>query len=135
LYAEKILREAQNALLKLFEEPSEQTFFYLIIPNKELLLPTLLSRLHIVDTQKISPNESIFDSFLSLSPSEKLATIEKKLKEEDFEWMNQIMSGFEVYAEQSKDAQIVSTAILLSRYANNKGASKKMLLEHLALSL
>jgi len=41
--------EAQNALLKLLEEPSEYAHFFLIIPSAHLLLPTVKSRLEIVD--------------------------------------------------------------------------------------
>ncbi len=41
----RIFHEAQNALLKLFEEPNEGTVLVLIIPAEGLLLPTLRSRL------------------------------------------------------------------------------------------
>lgn len=36
---------AQNALLKIFEEPPPDTHFFLIAPTAEIFLPTLLSRL------------------------------------------------------------------------------------------
>ncbi len=41
--------EAQNSLLKLLEEPAEYAHFFLIIPSAHLLLPTVKSRLSIVD--------------------------------------------------------------------------------------
>lgn len=43
--ADSITSEAQNALLKLFEEPPEYAIFFLIIPSAHLLLGTLKSRL------------------------------------------------------------------------------------------
>ncbi len=43
--ASRIFHEAQNALLKLFEEPPEGTTLILVIPSEGLLLPTLRSRL------------------------------------------------------------------------------------------
>ena len=43
--AERIFHEAQNALLKAFEEPPEGTYLILIIPSEGTLLPTLRSRL------------------------------------------------------------------------------------------
>jgi hypothetical protein len=43
--AGRIFHEAQNALLKLFEEPTEGTTLVLIVPAEGILLPTLLSRL------------------------------------------------------------------------------------------
>jgi len=41
--------EAQNALLKVLEEPPASTIIYIISGNKELLLPTILSRCKIID--------------------------------------------------------------------------------------
>jgi len=41
----RFFHEAQNALLKLFEEPNEGTVLVLLIPAEGLLLPTLRSRL------------------------------------------------------------------------------------------
>ena len=37
--------EAQNALLKLFEEPAEYAHFFLIVPSAHILLPTVKSRM------------------------------------------------------------------------------------------
>lgn len=47
-------KEAQNALLKLLEEPPEKTVFIMTTSRPRLLLPTVLSRvqkLHIVVPQ------------------------------------------------------------------------------------
>ena len=43
--AERLFHEAQNALLKLFEEPPEHTLIILVVPSSGTLLPTLRSRL------------------------------------------------------------------------------------------
>ena len=43
--AERIFHEAQNALLKVFEEPPEGTTLILVLPSAGLLLATLRSRL------------------------------------------------------------------------------------------
>jgi len=51
LEIDSITREAQNALLKIFEEPNEYAHFFLVIPSEELLLPTLRSRLFMVRTR------------------------------------------------------------------------------------
>ena len=45
LAAERIFHEAQNALLKLFEEPAPGTTLILIVPSTGILLGTLRSRL------------------------------------------------------------------------------------------
>jgi DNA polymerase-3 subunit delta' len=41
----RLFHEAQNALLKLFEEPTEGTTLVLVVPSEGILLPTLRSRL------------------------------------------------------------------------------------------
>ena len=43
-----ITREAQNSLLKIFEEPTEGTHFFLILSSSRILIPTLKSRLHVI---------------------------------------------------------------------------------------
>ena len=43
--ADKLTHEAQNALLKVFEEPTPQTHFFLVIREREMIIPTLSSRL------------------------------------------------------------------------------------------
>ncbi|NDE68222.1 hypothetical protein EB052_01300, partial [bacterium] len=42
--------EAQNALLKVLEEPHEGTHFFIVIPSLHILLPTVRSRVMVVDT-------------------------------------------------------------------------------------
>lgn len=43
--ADRFFHEAQNALLKIFEEPPSGTYLFLCIPNEGVLLPTLRSRM------------------------------------------------------------------------------------------
>jgi len=54
--------EAQNALLKLLEEPPANTIVYIISTNKELLLPTILSRCKTIElkdkTSELSKEET-----------------------------------------------------------------------------
>ena len=43
--AERLFHEAQNALLKVFEEPTPGTTLILVVPSEGIILPTLRSRL------------------------------------------------------------------------------------------
>lgn len=133
--AQKILREAQNALLKLLEEPNNQTLFYFIIPKEEVLIPTLRSRFHLLDTDTLVTVGESFVVFQKLFYAGRLKLIEKKLKEEDIDWVNDIVKGLEVYAHKTKDKKFIEDVLILIRYININGSSKKMLLEHVALSL
>lgn len=47
--AERMLPTSSNALLKTFEEPSEQTVLILLSHHPERLLPTVLSRCHVIE--------------------------------------------------------------------------------------
>lgn len=50
--AGRIFHEAQNALLKTFEEPSEGTTLVLVVPSEGAIIPTLRSRLIELPTGK-----------------------------------------------------------------------------------
>lgn len=47
-HADGLTQEAQNALLKLLEEPPADTVIILTAENKRTLLPTILSRVHVL---------------------------------------------------------------------------------------
>src|SRR3989344_1571372 len=50
--AETITPEAQNSLLKMFEEPSPDTYFFLIGNCVKYLIPTLVSRIARIDMRE-----------------------------------------------------------------------------------
>lgn len=52
--AQNITVQAQNALLKLIEEPPISAIFVLLVPSKSLLLPTILSRATLLQMEKPS---------------------------------------------------------------------------------
>ena len=60
---DKLQIDAANKLLKILEEPYENTLFLLIAENSELLLPTILSRTQLI---KLSPilDEDLTDYFM-----------------------------------------------------------------------
>lgn len=57
-YAERMAKPAQNAFLKLLEEPSEGTHFILLTHQPALLLPTILSRVQRLDMRPITEQQS-----------------------------------------------------------------------------
>jgi DNA polymerase-3 subunit delta' len=63
-YAERMAKTAQNAFLKLLEEPSEGTHFILLTHQPGLLLPTILSRAQRLDMRPITieQSEQLLDS-------------------------------------------------------------------------
>lgn len=60
--SEKMNSNAQNALLKILEEPPQNTVFILLTPSKELLLPTVVSRVqpHTLGKSTFSETKEVF---------------------------------------------------------------------------
>ncbi|MEM9336935.1 MAG: hypothetical protein AAGA35_03710 [Patescibacteria group bacterium] len=128
--AQTIAPEAQQALLKVLEEPPVTTNFVLLLPTTKGLLPTVLSRLAVVETRKSHASES-FLVFTKLSVGERLAEIATRVKAKDQEWIEAVYEGFLSTADSSQ----TQTALFVDLQKDFRGASKKMLLEEIALSL
>ncbi|MCA9391856.1 hypothetical protein KC614_01460 [candidate division WWE3 bacterium] len=80
--AEKFTVEAQNALLKLLEEPPDNTYIVLHTGNTSRLLPTLTSRCVKISTAELSNHiwgESI--SFVAIETIDETLTIVGSVKE------------------------------------------------------
>jgi len=65
--ADVMTTQAQNALLKLLEEPPKNVYFFLICENSALLLPTVRSRAPVIRMQSFS-NEELREYLLEKSP-------------------------------------------------------------------
>ncbi len=134
IQTDQILHDAQNALLKLFEEPNVHTIFYLILPREEILIPTLRSRLSIIAKEYANDAYDAFTIFKKLSYAERIEEIGNRIKKEDAGWMKEIVEGFTQYAHESKNPEHIQNALMLGEYFYTNGSAKKMLLEHTALS-
>ncbi len=135
IVAHKIAIDAQNALLKLFEEPPSAVRFHLITPASVTLLPTLRSRLsfQVVHDQNIDKENDAFTSFVRSPYEQRMTLIAEKAKEKDLQWMEQIVQGSETLSRTSYE--LLPAILFVRRYMGYKGASMKMLLEHIALLL
>ena len=80
-----ITNEAQNSLLKMFEEPAENTHIFLIIHSSENLLATLKSRFQIIKPKKqhfggpTPKSEKIVEEFLKSNISQRFELIKQFL--------------------------------------------------------
>ncbi len=78
--AESFTREAQNALLKTFEEPTAGTHFFIIIPHLATILPTLKSRVIMIESKGQSARDdtkTIAENFLDSALEQRFAMIKK----------------------------------------------------------
>lgn len=126
---ESITVEAQNALLKIFEEPAGHSHFFLVIPAGVQLLATLKSRCQVWGAQVPAGviNSGLTQEFLAASPAERLQLVEK-LDAAAF------IHGLERVAV-TKPSQAWSQLVLCAKYVHDTAAMPKLLLEHLALTL
>lgn len=138
LVVKDIAVEAQNALLKLFEEPPAHAQFYIVAPPTLALLPTLRSRLRVEDVSidRSLLNES-FLAFRKASYADRIAIIALKTKEKDRVWISELLLGCELEygKEAAANAELLRALVFIRRYIDTKGASAKMLLEELALQM
>lgn len=135
-----ITEEAQNALLKIFEEPTAGTHFFIVSPQ-EVLLPTLKSRMQIFlnETEKDLDKNHI----LKLNLKERIEMIkeivdgikdEEKTKQDAISFLNGVerelyQEGVQKNAEKLKVCQQTRDSLY------DRGAPIKMILENLVLSI
>jgi DNA polymerase III delta prime subunit len=134
--------EAQNALLKLFEEPPQSAVFHVVTKREDTIIPTLRSRLMAIDFEQFINDKQIeeieFKNFLALSMAERMDIISKKTKAKDVYWIEGLVAEAEkmsIHEDTMHKKDLMDTVVFLRQYLNTRGSSAKMLLEHLALNL
>lgn len=125
---------AQNALLKLLEEPPPGVRFHIAVSYKGQLLPTVASRL-LFDTSKDWSSTSISHECISATFAHRLALVSEKLAAEDEQWIASFLVAAEEVAHQQQDRHLHELLVLVRDAIDRPGASKKMLLEAVALAL
>ncbi len=142
--AESFTIEAQNALLKLFEEPTAGTHFFIIIPQVERLLATLRSRVVIINVEGGEKESDLAQKFITASPATRLKLIAPLTEDEvDPQLARNFFTGLEKALHQRiqnnfTDKSLIAASKELSRvqkYWNDPAAARRLLLEHLALAL
>lgn len=146
-----ITHEAQNALLKIFEEPNENSLFFLIMPSIEILLPTLKSRLFVIkknhsegDTDLIKQGKE----FLNMNIGEKISFVnelakdisdEKKTKTDAIAFLSSlekvIYENIDFNKITNEQKQSLNAILKARDYMNDRSPSIKQLLEFVAVSV
>ena len=143
--------EAQQAMLKLFEEPQQGTQFIVMVPHGTLL-PTLRSRMmEYPEKEKLTAGRlgssqrdpQQVSLFLKLSSKERSDFITKLLKDDEGtkERVRDFINALEaeLYARvgptRSNTRQALEDIAMVRDYLRDRSPSLKMLLEHLAIGL
>lgn len=131
---ESITREAQNALLKIFEEPPQSASFVVMLPTDHDILPTLKSRFsvqHVAGTD----SRTVGIAFLRKSIKERLEEIAIRHERKDTEWYHELLKSVAHELRARGVVAPLADIVLAERHLRKRGASPKMILEHVALSL
>ena len=148
--ATRAYHEAQNALLKLFEEPTPDTHLFLVLPSLGALLPTLRSRVQVLKagTEQHAVASELAHEFLKAAPEKRSAMIKKLTagKDEDERRENRdkalaIVNGVEAAAYEAMHkgndspayGALLQNTTQLRDFLHDRSAPVKMILEHLSL--
>lgn len=137
---------AQNALLKILEEPRSGVRFILLSTNKDNVIPTVQSRTHHINlvTSVDSINEKHALEFMETSPAfrMKLSFIVDILSREDEEGRKDreavktfILALVSALTNTHAQARYITETLEIASYASDPSASGKALLEYLSLLL
>jgi DNA polymerase III delta prime subunit len=142
---ESITNDAQNALLKIFEDPSPSLKFIISTYTANGLLPTLRSRLAIYKNEKETEIVNV-DSFIKMSVGEKMKEVERMVKNYkdsgNKQEIKQFLTSIHYYLEEKikkgEKGHNLSALNMTARaldYIDDKSASVKILLESVVLSI
>lgn len=142
IVVDSMTSEAQNSLLKVFEEPTAGTHFFVISSSRRILLPTLRSRVIIV-VHASSKEESLGEeakAFIGMSYKDRLAYVAGMIEEKD----KGMAEGFLIALVSELRGDGIET-VLPSRavaikeilsiipYLKDRAPSVKLILERVAL--
>jgi DNA polymerase III delta prime subunit len=148
-----INHDAERTLLKIIEEPSKDTHFFIIVPNSQILLDTILSRVHLIkiEEEKDKLDEKIAQDFLNSIKTKRIDIVSKIIDthEEDvgsgglrytaIKLINELEAI--IYKKWKSDKMNNELLFSLDELAKAReylalpGSSTKMVLEHIALVL
>jgi len=149
--ASRVFHEAQNALLKLFEEPPRGTYLFLVLLTLGGLLPTLRSRVQILkhEVRSTKSETNPAKEFLKGDKEKRTAIIKKLTNGKDEEERRELrdeaialVNGIEAIAYQQRGdtlrfpqgvTSLLSDIATLRGYLYDRSAPVKMILEHLSL--
>lgn len=138
-----ITSEAQNSLLKVFEEPTAGTHFFVVTGSADALFPTLRSRLVEV-VVRVPQKEHVrgqAKKFLESSLSERFSLVYPLIDERDksktisfLDHLELEMKNNEATAEMEEDYIFAFDEISKAKsFLHDRAPSLKLILEHIAL--
>ena len=145
--ADIFLLEAQNTLLKIFEEPTLDTHFFIIVPDLEIFLPTIFSRCRVVRSNlKLKADWQNAENFIKMTPKNRVEFLKNFVKTDDKDNDESVrlralkfLNALESILHEHLSGNIkLSSSIFgqiwkVREFVKQPGSSIKNLLEYLAL--
>jgi hypothetical protein len=138
--------DAEHALLKMFEEPKKDSHFFLLVPEKGMLLPTLVSRFYHIKSESEDKDTQEIENFLKMSPSARINFLKDFLKadDEDAETLAtdsvraralRFLNVLEIVLHKNfkNNANYFEQLFKVRKFLRQPGSSAKSLMESLAL--
>lgn len=144
LSAPSMTIEAQDALLKLFEEPPAHTHFFVVLPSVNNLRPTLLSRVQILSARMFQGSLETFAGaaeFLQMSYAKRLDIVGKIAKDKNRGEALKLINALEANLYKCNELNHLQKTEGLEalaqtrKYLGDKGSMLKQLLESVAIQL
>jgi DNA polymerase-3 subunit delta' len=138
--AQKLTLPAQQALLKTLEEPPGNSLIYLVTDNPESLLPTILSRVQVIDEsihrtfdqKKVDSAGLLLEQLQKAGVGERLAILDKEEFTRDTAL--EFLDNLEQYLHQHLRSSIYDLVSTTRKYLK-ANVNVKLALDHLALNL
>jgi DNA polymerase III gamma/tau subunit len=137
-----ITTQAQNALLKMIEEPKEGERIFLVVTHETELIPTILSRVQSHRLQAQSEQGGV-ESFISMPASKRISFMEENflsMEESDSkrEALLSFLRSLEEYVHGTQKLteykDLLQALPTLRQMLGNQGAPAKMIAEYVALA-
>lgn len=136
---------AQNAMLKMLEEPQPGTRFILLTSNKDTLIDTVLSRVqHIHINGSTTVTQKTAEEFLATSSSFRmklshvvdiLASLDEEGRKDREAVKGFILSLIPVMQAKKVESRYITETLEVASYASDPSVSGKALFEYLSLLL
>ncbi len=132
--------QAQNALLKVLEEPTLGTYIFLLASSKQMFLPTILSRVEVLFWRsggEVRASDEVV-SFLTATAGNRTSLINTWHKEELLtkNFLARFLDGLEYLSMRSEMASSCRGPIVLARrYLYDSSVLPKLVLEYLSVAL
>ncbi len=129
-----ITREAQNAMLKLTEEPAANSRIFFLIPHIGLLIHTLRSRGYYIASAKTN-SDKLGKEFIKKSIPDRLVYVQKITTKKDRAQAVELIDSLVAWGRVEGNAASMKEIYMARSYIEDTSSSIKLLLEHLSLIL